>query len=286
MGQELTDEPQRHTMDRLEGAKRTTEKGRDYWLAREIGPILGYPVWQNFESAIKRAEDALRASGRDPSHQIMPTHRMMERGGGALTEGRDYFLSRGASYLIAMNGDPAKPEIAAAQIYFAAKTRQMEQAEALSADEKRLELREKVTGSVRRVSSAAKDAGVKSDRQGIFHEQRYRGLYGASSAQVKTSKGLKANENLFDRAGPLELSAHDFQMNLAASALVNENVRGEQAAFDKNLQVAKDVRRTIQQSGGTLPEYLPLAQDDIREVRKRVTGKKTRALPKPKPSTS
>lgn len=103
---------------------------------------------------------------------------------------------------------------------------------------------------------------------------------------MKAAKGLKATDNLFDRAGPLELSAHDFQMNLAASALQNEKVRGEQAAFAKNLKVAQDVRRTIQQSGGTLPEHLPLAEDHIGDVRKRVTGKKTRALPKPKPPSA
>lgn len=278
-------EPHRHTMQRLEEARKATDDGVEYWMARDLGPILGYDTFAKFEPVVRRAEEALRANKVDPSHQIVRTSKMMERGGGAQVEGRDYFLSRGASYLIAMNGEPSKPEVAAAQTYFAAKTRQMEQEEILQRDAKRLDLREKVKRSVRRVSGAAKDAGVSSKRQGIFHEQRYIGLYRASSAQVKSAKGLRDGENIFDRAGPMELSTHDFQMNLAADALANEGIRGEQAAFNKNLEVARHVRATIRESGGTLPEDLPL-EEHIGEVRKRLTGRKTKALPRPRPPTS
>lgn len=283
MAQDLNEPPHRHTMERLESAKQTTENGVEYWYARDIGPILGYPTWQNFEPAVRRAEDALRASGRDPSQQIMPTHRMMERGGGALTEGRDYFLTRGASYLIAMNGDPAKPEVAAAQIYFAVKARRMEVEDQSAKDVKRLELREKVSNSARKVSGAAREAGVSNKRQGIFHEQRYLGLYNASSSQVKRAKGLKDGENIMDRFGSLELSAHDFQMELATDVLAREGVRGEQAAFKRNLDVAQHVRKTISESGGTPLENLSL-DEHIKDVRKRITGKKTKALPRPKGS--
>lgn len=277
-------ERHRHTMERLEALKRVSPKGTDYWMAREIGSVLGYQVWARFEPVIERARTAMAASGNiDPSHHIAQTSRLMGRGKGAQASGIDFFLTRGACYLIAMNGDTSKPEIAAAQLYFAARTRQSELADALAADEKRLELRDKVSDSMKRVSGVAQSAGVSSNHQGIFHEQRYRGLYKRSSAQVKSAKGLAPKDNLFDRAGPMELSAHDFQMNLAADIISKEGIRGEQAAIAKNLSVAEDVRSTIERQGGTLPENLPL-QEDIREVRRRVTGRRTKpALPPAKP---
>jgi DNA-damage-inducible protein D len=275
-----TPDDHRLTMEELESAKKISPRGVDYWMAREIGPILGYEVWGRFEPVIDRAAAAMRASGIDPSHQIVQTGKMMMRGKGAQTEGRDYFLTRGACYLIAMNGDPSKREIAAAQTYFAVQTRRMEEQDALAEDAKRLELRDKVSGSMRRVSGVAKQAGVPNTHQGIFHEQRYLGMYEASSAHVKMAKGLNREDNLFDRAGPLELSAHDFQMNLAADIISKESLRGERAAIAKNLEVARHVRKTIRDSGGTLPEALPLAEH-IAVVRKRVTGRRTKALPKP-----
>ncbi len=75
---------------------------------------------------IERAKNAIDANGGDSSHHIAPTSKLMEVGGGARRKGEEFFLSRGACYLIAMNGDPRKPAIAAAQAYFAAQTRRSE----------------------------------------------------------------------------------------------------------------------------------------------------------------
>ena len=124
-----------NTIAKLEAVKRVSKTGVDYWTAREINDLLGYPTWREFDAVVDRARDSLTASGIDPSQQIVLTHKLMEVGGGAKLKGDDYFLTRGACRLIAMNGDPAKPEIAAAQAYFVVQTHRMEQEDSIRADE-------------------------------------------------------------------------------------------------------------------------------------------------------
>lgn len=273
-------EPQRHTMERLEAAKRVLQNGVEFWTARELGPILGYETWAKFEPVIERAAEALRANGREPSHQIARTGKMMERGRGAQKEGVDYYLTRGASYLIAMNGDPTKPEVAAAQVYFAARTRQMELAEIDAADRKRLEARDKVTKAFKTVSGVAQDAGVGSSMQAVFHGARFQGLYEMTRAEITAAKGLRDNENLLDHAGALELSMHEFQMNLAADVITKEGIHSQQGAINRNRQVATQVRQAVINSRGRPPEQFPLAPEPISSVRKRVSSGEAKAVTK------
>ena len=82
------------TMAKLETVKRQSSKGIDYWMAREINEILGYPTWREFESVISRAKSAFAGNGIDPSHQIVPTHKLMGVGKGAQLQGADFFLTR------------------------------------------------------------------------------------------------------------------------------------------------------------------------------------------------
>lgn len=269
-----------HTIEQLEAVKHQTARGVSYWMAREINEILGYPSWREFEAVIERARDAMIGNGIDPSHQIVLTHKMMGVGGGAKRRGTDYFLSRGACRLIAMNGDPHKPEIAAAQAYFLVQTHRMEEYDALSADEKRLQLREKVSSAFKIVSGVAKEAGVPNNKQPLFHDARYQGLYGMTGRDVKTKKGLKPDDNPFDFAGPLELSANEFQMNMAADVIKKEDIRGEHNVIRRNRKIAQDVREVMRQSGATMPEDLPV-EEPIKEVKKRVKlQKKLKSAPK------
>lgn len=93
--------------------KRADERG-EYWSARDLMPLMGYPAWREFSAAIDRAKTAASNQGLivDDLFGVDPQK----------TNGRpraDYRLSRMAAYLVAMNGDPNKPEVAAAQAYFA-----------------------------------------------------------------------------------------------------------------------------------------------------------------------
>src|ERR1700739_2799920 len=161
------------TMARLEAAKHTRSDGVEYWRAREMQRILGYVNWRDFGSVLGRARDALSKNGIEPSHHFGQTHKMVTLGSESQREVVDYYLSRAACYFIAMNGQPSKPEIAAAQAYFAIQTRRMEIADQRAADQQRLDMRDKVTKSFKLVSGVAQDAGVGSRAQAFFHDARY-----------------------------------------------------------------------------------------------------------------
>lgn len=70
---------------------------------------------------------------------------MVDIGSGAKRETDDWFLSRYAAYLIAMNSDTSKPEVGAAQTYFTVQTRRQELQDQLTPVEQRGFARERLT---------------------------------------------------------------------------------------------------------------------------------------------
>jgi len=108
----------------LDPLRRTTPEGREFWSARDLMPLLGYGAdWRNFHGAIERARATCSNSGGDPVANFVGATKIT-----GTKPAQDVHLSRYACYLAAMNGDPRKAEIAAAQTYFAVKTREAETA--------------------------------------------------------------------------------------------------------------------------------------------------------------
>ncbi|SLB33183.1 phage antirepressor KilAC domain-containing protein [Mycobacteroides abscessus] len=117
----------------FDAIRHVTGEGREYWSARALMPLLGYEKWERFAEAISRAKVAARNSGYVVAEQFPGAGKLIEAGKGAQRTIEDYHLSRYACYLVALNGDPRKPEIAAAQTYFVIKTREAETATAAPA---------------------------------------------------------------------------------------------------------------------------------------------------------
>lgn len=104
---------------------RRTDGQSEYWLARELMPLLGYPRWGDFKDVIDKSKTSCENTGNAVTEHfsgLLLKNPSSKQG----RHYQDFRLSRYASYLVAMNGDPRKPEIAAAQSYFAVKTREAE----------------------------------------------------------------------------------------------------------------------------------------------------------------
>ena len=116
--------------------RRVRPDGTEYWSARDLMPLMGYSKWENFEKPIKRAMKTAENQGLDVDHQFLRSQKLaVQRRQGGGNAALEYELSRYAAYLVAMNGDPNIAEVAAAQHYFAVKTREAETRPALTEDE-------------------------------------------------------------------------------------------------------------------------------------------------------
>ncbi|WVX88110.1 hypothetical protein SEA_LITNINMCQUEEN_53 [Gordonia phage LitninMcQueen] len=106
----------------FDAIRRTRDDGTEYWSGREYMGSLGYGAdWRNFVAVVDKAQIAAANQAYNVSDLFVG---VTEKGAGRPRE--DFELSRFACYLVAMNGDPRKPEVAAAQAYFAIRTREAE----------------------------------------------------------------------------------------------------------------------------------------------------------------
>lgn len=266
----------------FESIKHINEYGEEYWLARELQPVLEYAQWRRFSDAIERAKLACKNSGFAVEDHFADVGKMVDIGSGAEREIDDVMLSRYACYLIVMNGDPRKEVIAIGQSYFAVKTRQQElidNYEQMTEDQKRLAIRNEMIAHNKSLAEAAQMAGIEDPRDyAIFQNKGYQGLYGGLGAkEIHARKGLKKSQKILDHMGSTELAANLFRATQTDEKLRRENIQGKQAAYDTHYQVGKKVRQTIKELGGTMPEDLPTPQKSIAQIEREQEKRKLKS---------
>ena len=243
----------------LEEIKHYTGYGAEFWIARELMPLLDYEKWENFEKVIKKAIISCDTTGADSSQEFFLTPaKTIDKGG---RPGRDYVLSRLACYLIAMNGEPSKKAISDAQLYFASQTRLQELYQLEQTERRRMILREEMKKHNTNLASAAKQAGVIDPFDyAVFQNHGYQGLYGGLNMRdIQSRKKLDKNDNILDFMNSEELAANLFRATQTEAKLKRENIKGKDNANKTHYEIGKKVRETIAEIGGTMPEHLPKA---------------------------
>lgn len=163
------------------------ETGTEYWSARDLMPLMGYSAWRNFLVPIKRAMKTAENQGQS---EAFAESRNRSKGSRGSTEKVDFHLSRFAAYLVAMNGDPNKREVAAAQAYFAIKTHIAETRATVPA------LPQDYASALRELASTveAKEIAEKQEReQRQLAEQRARAIEAQAPAVAKAKAHTASN---------------------------------------------------------------------------------------------
>lgn len=244
------------------------EDSIEFWLARELQKQLGYLRWENFETAILRAIESVKSTGVDPEDHFREVTKMVQLGSGSKRFVKDYMLTRYACYLIAQNGDPKKEEIAFAQSYFAIQTRKQELIEERIAYIERMQARNQLRESEKRLSQNIYERGVDDKGFGRIRSRGDQALFGGITTQgMKERYGIKSGP-LADRLPTLTIAAKNLATEMTNYNVEDKNLQGEASITTEHVQNNTSVRSMLV-SRGIRPEQLPPAED-IKKLERRV----------------
>ena len=263
------------------------EYGIDYWMARDLMSILGYSRWENFVEAIERAKNSCLSQKQDISFHFRDVTKMVEIGLGKQREISDVMLSRYACYLIAMNGDPRKEEIAFAQGYFAVQTRKQELIEERIQFIERTIAREKLAASETQLSKNIYERGVDDEGFARIRSKGDAALFGGLwTRDVKKKLGVKDNRPLADFLPTLTIAEKNLATEMTNYNVEQRDLQGERAIATEHVDNNLTVREMLG-SRGIVPENLPAATDikklerSVRRQDKSIVENSSSQLPPP-----
>jgi len=259
-----------------------TERGTEFWLARDLQNLLGYSKWENFAKVIEKARTACRNAGYEVADHFLDIRKMVLLGSGAEREIEDIALTRYASYLLAQNGDPSKDQIAFAQTYFAVQTRKQEIIEKRIAEVERITFRRKLTHSEKELSGIIFERLADDQSFGRIRSKGDNALFGGKSTeQMKDRLQVPKGRPLADFLPTITIKAKDFANEITNFTIKRDDMRTEEGITVEHVRNNQEVRNILVKRN-IKPEALPPAED-AKKVERRLISDERKLLSKPEP---
>ena len=257
----------------------TEDEQVEFWYARDLMKLLGYTEWRNFENAVKRAIISCETSNIQSNDQFVEVNKLITVGKGARRPVNDYMLTRYACYLVAMNGDTTKEEIAFAQSYFAIQTRKQELIEERITYIERTQARNRLKESGKRLSQNIYERGVDDDGFARIRSRGDQALFGGHYIKdMKVKLGVKDNRSLADFLPTLTIAAKNLATEMSNYNVESKNLYGELDITGEHVQNNTEIRKMLRERGIRPEELLPA--EDIKKLERRTKSQDKKIIEK------
>lgn len=237
------------------------ENGVEYWYARELYPILGYVRWENFESVLNKAKKSCKKTNVDDSNHFRDATKTVKTGLDSHKTILDIKLTRYACYLIAINGDPRKDEIAFAQAYFVTQTRKIEILQQRMVELERIDAREKLKITEKEFADMAYSRNVDGKGIGEIRSFGDRAFFGGKSTNdMKKRLSINKRKPLADFLPNVILKAKDLATAMTTENTRRKNLIGKEPIKSAHIESNTSVRGALTKTN-IYPENLPPAED-------------------------
>jgi len=247
------------------------------WSARDLQEILNYAKWDNFLKVIEKAKKSCENIGEEVQNHFADIGKLVALGSGSQREISDIALTRYACYLIVQNGDSSKSEIAFAQTYFAVQTRKQEIIEKRLIDVERVNAREKLSKTEKKLSGIIYERGVDERSFSIIRSKGDQALFGGfTTNDMKNRLNVPQTRPLADFLPTLTIKAKDFATELTSHNVVEKDLNGDSQITNEHIENNLAVRKILGERG-IEPENLP-ALEDVKKVQRKLESDEKKIL--------
>lgn len=242
----------------------------EFWFARDLQHLLWYTEWRNFLNIVSKAKTSLETSNENIIDHFVDINKMVNLWLWSKREIDDIMLTRKACYLIAMNWDSKKEEIAFAQQYFVLQVRKSEIIEQKVLEYERIQARHKLAWTEKELSQVIYEQTWNDRNFWIIRSKWDQTLFWRTTAEMKIKWWIMETKPLADFMPTILLKAKDFATEITIYNAKNKKMKTELEISKEHIANNKSVRKTLIERGIKPENVLP--ENDLKKVERKLNS--------------